>query len=46
MKDITGNKSCTYEGREYASLEKMCQKTACYICKDGIWEEDNRIPVL
>ena len=46
MENITGSNSCMCEGREFASSEKVCQKTACYICKDGNWEEDDRIPVL
>ncbi len=46
MENTAGLKSCTCEGLEFAHLEKVCQGTACFICKDGNWEMDNRIFVL
>jgi hypothetical protein len=46
MEKISLNNSCMCEGREFANLERLCRKTSCYICKDGNWEPDNRIPVL
>ncbi len=46
MKNIAELNSCTCEGRDFAHLEKVCQETACFICKNGNWEMDNKIFVL
>jgi hypothetical protein len=46
MESKSENTSCMCEGREFENLEKVCQKTSCYICKDGNWEIDNQVPVL
>lgn len=37
---------CSCEDREFAHEEKVCGKTACFICKNGNWEMDNRLFVL
>lgn len=46
MEDIKGTNSCVCEGREFAHLEKFCQSDACFVCKDGRWELDNKLFVL
>ncbi len=46
MFGMPGISSCTCEDREFAHLEKVCQKTACFICKNGNWEIDNKVFVL
>jgi hypothetical protein len=46
METISGQNSCKCEGQEYAHLEEVCQKTACFICKDGNWEMYNKVFVL
>jgi len=46
MEITLGQNSCLCEGREYAHFEKVCQTEACFICKDGQWEMDNKIFVL
>jgi hypothetical protein len=46
MDKASQDSSCMCEGREFVNLARVCQKTACYICKNGTWERDDRIPVL
>ena len=46
MEKVSEAHSCKSDGREYAHLEKECRKTACFICKDGNWEIDNKIFIL
>jgi hypothetical protein len=46
METIPGLNSCKCEGKEFAHLEKVCQETSCFICKDGKWEMDNKVVVL
>ena len=46
MSGMPGTSSCTCEDREFAHLEKVCQKTACFICRNGNWEIDNKVFVL
>lgn len=46
MENMSETYPCSSEGREYAHLEKVCRETACFICKNGNWEMDNKIFVL
>ena len=46
MEKISAMHSCKCDGREYAHLEKVCQSSSCFVCKDGDWKIDNRIFIL
>ncbi len=46
MEDLPGRHACTCEGKEYAHQEKVCQSSACFICKNGKWEMDNKVFIL
>ena len=46
MENIEGSNSCRCEGHEHAHLEKVCRDTACFVCRDGKWEMDNKVFVL
>jgi hypothetical protein len=46
MENIERSNSCFCEGREFAHLEKSCQESECFVCKNGIWERDDKIFVL
>lgn len=46
METIPGLNSCKCEGKEFAHLEKVCQESSCFLCKDGKWEMDNKVSVL
>jgi hypothetical protein len=46
MSDAHKNNDCYLDSKKTVSGEMICLSETCIICKEGKWEETNKISVL
>ncbi len=40
------NDECTFEMKSYKRDSQVCDEKLCYVCKEGMWQEEGALDFL